>query len=61
MYDSVSEVDPPDHLKIDLAGKIGKMNVGLKLPFKKTGAFMSPIESAENAKKRSMLKMFPKG
>lgn len=35
--------------------------MGVRLPYKKTGAFVSPSDSIEGAKAKSMLKLYPKG
>ena len=32
----------PDIVKLDLGGQIGKLNVGLTIPYKKTAAIITP-------------------
>lgn len=53
MYDSMTEVEPAnstENIQISLGGKVNRIRVGVRLPFKKTAAFVSPVESTANLK-----------
>ena len=67
MYDSMTEVQgPPDTIKIDIGGKVKRVNIGLTVPTAtgtKTATFTSPkqAQSSERPMESSALIIYPKG
>ena len=47
MYDSMSELQAPETVMINLSGQVKSINVGVMIPFKKTAAFTSPTNLKE--------------
>ena len=58
MYSSMTDIAAPtETVKLNLGGQVGKIKVGVHIPYKKTAAFTSPDLTRVNSK----VELYPKG